>query len=102
MRPNSLIVRAYLARAFRVWLVARGIATIVFVRAGIDPVRLPIVSIAEIVLLSIALCFFDTYRRRERALLGNLAIGPGNLAAMFAVPAILGELAIQLVVVGPA
>ncbi|MGH7653783.1 MAG: hypothetical protein ACREN6_03880 [Gemmatimonadaceae bacterium] len=102
MRPNRLVVRAYLARGFRVWLVARGIATIVFLRAGIDPVRLPFASIAELVLLSVALCFFDTHRRRERALLGNLAVGAGSLAALFAVPAILGELAIRLIVVGAA
>lgn len=100
MRPNRLVVRAYLARGFRVWLVARGIATIVFLRAGVDPVRLPIASIAELVLLSVALCFLDIHRRKERALLGNLAIGGGSLAALFAIPAIFGELAIQLAVLG--
>lgn len=100
MRPNRLVVRAYLWRGCRVWLGTRVLASGVYLLGGVDPIRLPFASIGQLVFLTVVLCFLDTHRQRERALLGNLAVGRGSLAALFAGPAILGELAIRLAAVG--
>jgi hypothetical protein len=47
--------------------------------------------------LSVVLCFIDTRRRREDALIGNLGVQRSVLAMLFAVPAVAGEIAMSLV-----
>jgi hypothetical protein len=48
------------------------------------------------VAVSVGVGIFDTYLRRERDLLANLAIHPLELAGVFAAPALLGELLVSL------
>jgi hypothetical protein len=47
--------------------------------------------------VSVALGFVDTIRRREMALIGNLAIHPAALIGALAMPAILGELILHAI-----
>jgi len=96
MVPSRLVVRAYVTRGFRVWFATRALVTAVFLLGSEDPVRLPFGSVVELVLLTVALCVLDTHRRRERALLGNLALGSRSLTALFAGPALFGELLIRV------
>lgn len=65
--------------------------------AGTDPVRLSTPVMVALVVLTVAICFLDTYRHRERAFLGNLGVGPLLLATMFVTPVLIGELALRLV-----
>lgn len=97
MRPNLLLVRAYLVRGASLWLVARVALSGVFLLAGINPVQLSAAVVGEIILLSIGLSFLETRRRRERAFLANLAVGPLVLGALFAGPPIIGEFALRIV-----
>lgn len=96
MLPNRLIVRAYATRGALLWVGTRAALSGVFLHGGVDPSRLSSVAIGEAVVLSIVVCFVETYRRHERALLGNLAVRPVTLAVLFAIPAILGEVAIRV------
>jgi hypothetical protein len=48
-------------------------------------------TLVEVVLLIVALGWIETWRHRERALLGNLGISPFVLSAFFAGPALVGE-----------
>lgn len=48
------------------------------------------------VAVSVGVGIFDTYLRRERELLANLAIHPLELAGVLAVPALLGEMIVAL------
>jgi hypothetical protein len=96
MRPNRLIVRAYLSRGARLWLVARALLSAVFLLAGTNPVQLSAAAVVEVILLSVVLSFVETHRRRERAFLANLGVGPLVLGALFAGPAMIGEVALRL------
>lgn len=97
MRPNRYIVRAYVVRGARLWLIARLAIVVLFLLGGTDPVRLSTSVTVALVVLTVAICFLDTYRHRERAFLGNLGVGPLLLTTMFVTPALLGELALRLV-----
>ena len=55
------------------------------------PFDLTALSTAVVILLSVAVGAAETRRRREQALLGNLAVSPTSLALLFAVPAAVGE-----------
>ena len=94
MRPNRLIVRAYLLRGARLWLGSRGLVSLMLLLRGFDPLRLSSVAMLTMIVLSVAVCFADTRRLRERALLGNLGVSPFILGALFAGPAIIGEAAL--------
>jgi hypothetical protein len=96
MRPNPLIVRAYLSRGARLWLATRVMLSAVLLLAGTNPVRLSAAVAVAIVLLTVVVSLLDTHRRRERALLGNLGIRPLLLGALFAGPALIGEVALRL------
>lgn len=96
MRPNPLIARAYLARGARLWLLTRVSISGVFLLAGFDPATLSAAPTLAIVFLSIFVCLLETGRRRERALLANLGIHPLMLGALFAGPALIGEIAVRL------
>ena len=98
MRPNRVIVRAYLVRGLWLWLSVRAVATAVLLLGRVDPVHLPLASQFQIAAFAVGACFLETHRQRERALLGNLGVRAGALATIFAVPAILGEATIRLAV----
>jgi len=98
MRPNRLLVRAFLLRGARIWLLTRLIVTVVslFADAG---AALPSVTLSTgVVLLAMVLSYADTIRHHERALLANLGIHPFVLAALFAGPAIAGEVIVGICV----
>ena len=110
MRPNRLIVRAYLARGAWLWVLARALLLAVLVFAPSFAPRDPTLpSPAEMlfrpspvamlwtVMLSVMLGWADVGRRRERALLGNLGVRPLHLTAFFAVTAAAGETVVVLV-----
>lgn len=95
MSPTPLIVRAYLARGFRLWVVLRAAATAVLVAT---PGGSPKLS-AEMVIILTALCvsagLLDTRAHGESALLANLGIELPIIGVFFAVPALLGEVALH-------
>jgi len=91
MLANSLVAKAYLRRGLWLWLVARATITTVLLIAGADAWNLSASALTVVVLLIVALGWFETFRHRERALLGNLGVSPLLLSAFFAVPALLGE-----------
>jgi uncharacterized RDD family membrane protein YckC len=96
MRPNRLIVRAYLSRGTRLWLITRAMLSGVFLLAGTNPVQLSAAAGVEIILLSVVVSALETRRRRERAFLANLRVRPLMLGALFAGPAMVGEVALRL------
>jgi hypothetical protein len=98
MLPSRLVTQAYAARGTRLWIATRALISVVFFFAKINPFDMSAGSSIEIVLVSVALCFLDTRRRREDVLLGNLGVTRPVLGVLFAIPAILGEIAIAIVV----
>jgi hypothetical protein len=95
--PRSrLVTQAYLARGARFWIATRALVSLFLMFAGSNPFDTSVGSSIEIALLSVALCFLDTRRRREDVLLGNLGLTRAVLAALFAIPAIVGEIAILI------
>lgn len=96
MRSDPLIVRAYLARGTRLWVITRALLIVAFLFASADPFRLSAVELVGVITLSAALGFLETRRHRERALLGNLGVSPLLLGGLFAAPAFVGEVAIRL------
>ena len=95
--PNRLIVTAYLARAALLWLLARAALGIVLLFGGFDPIRLLPIARMEVVLLSVAIGFLDVRRRHEFVLLGNLGVRRRVLALLFAIPAIVADVVLGLV-----
>lgn len=89
-------LHAYFLRGARCWLATRALVTSVLWLGGLSALRLSSIATAEMVAVSIGVGIFDTYLRRERDLLANLAIHPLELAAVFAAPALLGELLVSL------
>lgn len=93
--PNSLIVRAYLARSLRLWLGIRVVLLLAGALAASNFARVSAGAIVPIVCLTVVVGFIDTRRRHERALLGNLGIGAVTLAVLFALPPLVAEIAIH-------
>jgi hypothetical protein len=96
MVPNRLMARAYLSRGAQLWLVTRALLSGVFLLAGTNPIQLSGAAGVEIMLLSVAVSFLETRRRRERAFLANLGVRPLILGALFAGPAMIGEIALRI------
>jgi hypothetical protein len=93
---DSLIVRTYLLRGAVLWLLARVLISAVIFAAQGDPFAFSSRSAVIIIAVSTAVAFAQTIRYRERAFLGNLGVTRASLAACYALPALLGELAIAL------
>jgi hypothetical protein len=96
MRPDPLIVRAYLTRGVKVWVLTRALLIVAFLFSNADPFRLSAIEFIAVITLSAALGFLETRRHRERALLGNLGVSPLVLGALFSGPALVGEIAFRL------
>ena len=94
--PAGLIARAYLVRSMVTWLGARGIIAMALALGNFDPVRLSFPSVLQIVFLSVVLGMIDVRRRHESALLANLGVSRHTWIGLFAMPAVLGELAIGI------
>jgi hypothetical protein len=97
MHRHWPFLRAYLGRGGRCWLVTRVLATPLLWLGGLATIRVSVTTAVELVVMSIGLSFLDTYLRRERVLVANLAIHPIELATAFAVPAALAELTLHVV-----
>lgn len=98
MRPSPLLTRTLLLRAATTWMLARLFASVALSLARIDPLRLEPAQIALMIAASLALGLVDVRRRHERALLENLAVTRTILVLLFVGPALIGELAIVLLV----
>ena len=92
-----LLARAYVSRGARLWLITRALVSGAFLYLGTNPLRLSAVAVGGIVVLSVVLGFVETYGRRERVFLANLALRPIFLSALFAAPAMIGEVALRVV-----
>lgn len=97
MRPNRLIARSYALRGAYLWACCRILLSVLFLFSGTNPLDLHPAAVVGIILLSVFAGFVEIHRRSERALLGNLAIAPQTLGILFAVPAVAGELLLQVV-----
>jgi hypothetical protein len=86
-----MIVRAYVGRGARLWLLTRLAVGIVFLFGQANPLDVSTRNSFGLVLVSTFACAVDTTRRRELVLLGNLGVSHAQLAAFFALPAIAGE-----------
>lgn len=95
MRPNQLVVRAYVARGLWLWLGLRVSISFVFLFGGTTPLRLATSTVVAIVVVSALLGLLETARRSERALLGNLGVTRLSLGALLVVPPTMGELVLQ-------
>lgn len=98
MRPSPLLTRTLLLRAATTWTLARLFASAALLLASINPLRLEPAQVAVMIGASLALGLVDVRRRHERALLENLAVTRTMLVLLFVGPALIGELAIILVV----
>jgi len=96
MRPNPLLVRAYVGRGVRLWLATRALMTLALLWAEMNPLRVSAGGAAQIVALAVGLSFLEIHIRRERALLANLGARPVTLGALFAAPALIGEIVLGL------
>ena len=103
--PAAVVLRTYLLRGVRFWIYARlVIAFLLLISDGSDAAvhsifGAPGASAPQVVGLSMVLCAIDVWMRKERALLGNLAISAVTLTAIFVAAAVAGELALYLLAV---
>lgn len=95
MQTNSLVVRAYVVRGARLWLVTRALLAAVFFFGQADPIRTPTLGAALIILSVVGVSVLETHQRGEFVFLANLGVRPGMIAAMFAAPATVAEVALQ-------
>ena len=100
MRAHWPYLSAYLVRGATCWLAAHAVVAIVAWFGGLPAFPLTTSGAFEMVAVSVALGFTDTLRRREMALIGNLAIHPVAFTSALATPAILGELLLRAIRAG--
>jgi hypothetical protein len=94
---NSLVDRAYLRRGAVLWLLARALLSVVLAFADASPLALSSQASVITIVVVTTLGFAQTMRLRESVLLGNLGVSRPMLAAFFALPALIGELAIAAI-----
>lgn len=98
MLPNFLIARTYLVRSFGLWLAIRLLLAVAGAIATSNPIRLPAAATVFVVVLTVLVAFMDTRWRHESVLLGNLGISGVTLAALFAIPPLVGEVVVHALV----
>lgn len=91
-----MMVRLYVARGATLWLVVRAATSMVLFFAGTNPLHLSGATVAYVVALTVAIALLETRRHHERAFIGNLGVSMWTVGALFAGPAILGEIALRL------
>jgi hypothetical protein len=98
--PDASILKPYLGRGFRLWLIVRIAIAVVPLLAGdgtaSDVLSWDPVSAIATLFVCALLGLIDTRRRGERALLGNLGIQDRALVAMFLAPGAVGEIVLAL------
>lgn len=97
MLPNRALVATYATRHIRLWALLRVGLSGVFLLAGTDPLRLPPLTLAAVVVLAAAVNLVELRRRREYDLLCNLGLGAVPLAALVIAPPLTGELLLHVV-----
>jgi len=100
MRAHWPYLQAYLVRGATCWLAAHAVVAAVAWFGSLPALPLTASGAFEMIAVSVALSFVDTLRRREMALIGNLAIHPLALTGALATPAILGELILNTIGIG--
>lgn len=76
------ILGAYVLRSARIWLGLRGLAILVLAYANLPPLPRSFGAFVIFVAVTTTLCIADVWRRRERALLGNLGVSMPQLTGM--------------------
>jgi hypothetical protein len=100
MRAHWPYLQAYLVRGATCWLAAHAVVAVVAWFGSLPALPLTTSGAVDMIAVSVALGFADTLRRREMALIGNLAIHPVALTGALAAPAILGELILHAIGTG--
>jgi len=93
MRFTGPLILAYFRRAALVWLGLRALLLL----ARIPP-AVSVGTAALIAVMATALGAVDIARRHERALLGNLGIPLGAVLAISALPAVIGEVGLRMII----
>src|SRR5215467_7599103 len=76
MRAHWPYLQAYLVRGATCWFAARAVAAVVAWFGSLPALHVSAVAALEAIAVSVLLGIVDTLRRRETALIGNLAIHP--------------------------
>jgi hypothetical protein len=97
MRAHWPYLQVYLVRGATCWLAAHAVVAAVAWFGSLPALPLTAFGAFEMIALSVALGFVDTLRRREMALIGNLAIHPVALTGALAMPAVVGELILHAI-----
>jgi len=97
MRAHWPYLQAYFVRGATCWVAARAVAAIVALFASLPALPVSTAAALEAVIVSVALGVVDTLRRREMALIGNLAIHPVVFIGALAMPAAVGELSLRAI-----
>ena len=97
MRAHWPYLQAYLVRGATCWVAARILAAVVGLFGSLPAAPASNVAALEAVVVSVALGVVDTLRRREAALIGNLAIHPAVFIGVLAMPAAIGELGLRAI-----
>ncbi len=100
MRAHWPYLQAYLVRGATCWLAAHAVVAVVAWFGSLPALPLTTTAAFEMVAASVALGVVDTFRRREMALIGNLAIHPVALTGALATPAVVGELILRAIGTG--
>ena len=91
MTPDSLVIRHYIFRAAKLWLIARMALSALIVLAGDNPLRLSFAAIIATIILVSFLGLVEVRRNREQSLLGNLGVSSQTVITMLSAPAVFGE-----------
>ena len=103
--PARPIVRSYVARSTKVWILARVLLGLQLAFAaqdrafGIERVADHLFGLGHMVIVvavSTALGVVETHRRHEWALLGNLGIGFRELLPLLVLPPVVGEMILHV------
>ena len=94
---SGLVRRAYLSRGAWRWAAARLVVAALLLLTRGDPIRLPLIVSAAIVVSVCLFSYMDLKWRSETAFLHNLGISGAAIAVLSAMPAIAGESIIRIV-----
>jgi len=78
-------------------LATRAVLSLVRPLGTLPALRVSTATAVEIAVLAVVVSFLETMYRRERALIGNLAVHPAVLVICFVIPPLAGEAALRLV-----
>jgi hypothetical protein len=97
MLPNRLLTSALLRRSTRLWMVVRAALSGLVFLAGTNPLRLPVATTVGVLVICVAVGYVELHINHERDLFANLGIKRRNLALLFLMPALAGEMLVRAV-----